>query len=58
MMKSIAIGVLFALIPFAVSFLLYRRGKCSIWPVVVSPLVGLFSYVVLIIILVFLSGDM
>ena len=54
-MKLIAIGVLFALIPFAVSFLLYRRGKCSIWPV---PLVGLFSYVVLIIILVFLSGDM
>ena len=58
MMKSIAIGVLFALIPFAVSCLLYRRRKCSIWPVIVSPLVGLFSYVVLIIILVFLSGDM
>ena len=57
-MKSIAIGVLFALIPFAVSFLLYRRGKCGIWPVIVSPLVGLFSYVVLIIILMFLSGDM
>ena len=57
-MKSIAIGVLFALIPFAVSFLLYWRGKCGIWPVIVSPLVGLFSYVVLIIILVFLSGDM
>ena len=57
-MKSIAIGVLFALIPFAVSFLLYRRGKYSIWPVIVSPLIGLFSYVVLIIILVFLSVDM
>ena len=57
-MKPIAIGVLFALIPFAVSYLLYLRGKCSVWPVIVSPLIGLFSYVVLIIILVFLSGDM
>ena len=58
MMKSIAIGVLFALIPFAVSFLLYRRGKCSVWTVFISPFIGLFSYVVLVIILVFLSGDM
>lgn len=56
MMKSIAIGVLFALIPFAVSFLLYRRGKCSVWTVFVSLLIGLFSYVVLVMILVFLSG--
>jgi len=57
-MKPIAIGVFFALVPFTVSILLYRRGKCSIWPVIVSPLIGLFSYVVLIIVLVFLSGDM
>ena len=56
MMKSIAIGVLFALIPFAVSFLLYRRGKCSVWTVFVSLLIGLFSYFVLVMILVFLSG--
>ncbi len=57
-MKPIAIGMLFALAPFAVSLLLYQKGKCSVWPVIVSPLIGLFSYVVLIIILVFLSGDM
>ena len=35
-MRHIAIGVLFAFIPFAVSFLLYRRGKCSIWPVLLT----------------------
>lgn len=58
-MKSfIAIGVLFALAPFAVSLFLYQREKCSLWTVILSPLIGLFSYVVLIIILVFLSGDM
>ncbi len=57
-MKPIAIGVLFALVPFAVSLFLYQRGKCSLWFVILSPLIGLFSYVVLIIILVFLSGDM
>lgn len=57
-MKPIVIGVLFALVPFAVSLLFYRRGKCSIWSVILSPLIGLFSYVVLIIILVLLSGDM
>ena len=57
-MKPIAIGVLFALVPFAVSVFLYRMGKCSIWPVIVSPIIGLFSYVILIIILIFLSGDM
>ncbi len=58
MMKLIAIGMLFALIPFAVPFLLYRRGKCSIWLVILSPLIGLFFYVGLVITLVFLSGDM
>ena len=57
-MKPIVIGVLFALVPFAVSLLFYRKEKCGIWPVIVSPLVGLFSYVVLIIILVFVSRDM
>ena len=57
-MKPIAIGVFFAFIPFAISFCLYRRGKCSIWPVILSPIIGLFSYVVLIIVLILLSGDM
>ena len=57
-MTPIVIGVLFALVPFAVSLLFYRKEKCGIWSVIVSPLVGLFSYVVLMIILVFVSRDM
>lgn len=57
-MKSIAIGVFFAFMPFAISLSLYRRGKCSIWPVILSPIVGPFSYVVLIIVLILGSGDM
>ena len=57
-MKPIAIGALFALIPFAVSLYFYQKEKCSLWSVILSPLIGLFSYVILIVILVFLSGDM
>ncbi len=57
-MKLIIFGVVLALLSFIVSLCFYLRGKCNVWTVIISPVVGFFSYVLLILILIFISGDM
>ena len=56
-MVPIVFGLLFVLIPFIISMCAHRRKKCSIWAVIVSPLVGFWAYVILVIILFLLSKD-
>ena len=51
------VGLFFALIPFIISMCIYRRRKCSIWTVIVAPLVGFWVYAILLVILFLLSGD-
>jgi len=57
-MMIIIIGVSFALAPFVFSLLLHQGGKCSIWMVILSPVIGLFIFATLMTCLLLLSGDM
>jgi len=57
-MRLIASVFLFALVPALGALWLYRRGRCSGWWVLISPIIGLFVFCVLVLFLVFMSGDM
>ena len=57
-MMPIVYATLSALILFAVSLCLHMRGKCSIWWVITAPAVGMFVFGLLVLSLLFLSGDM
>ena len=52
------VATLFALVPFLVSLRLHMRGKCSIWWVLIAPVVGMFVFGLLVLFLIFMSGDM
>ena len=57
-MMPIVYATLSALVPFLASLCLCMRGKCSVWWVLTSPVVGLFVFCILALFLVFISGDM
>jgi len=51
------VATLFALVPFLVSLRLHMCGKCSIWWVLIAPVVGMFVFGLLALFFVFISGD-
>ena len=57
-MRLIASAFLCVLVPALGALWLYRRGRCSGWGVLISPVVGLFVFSVLVLFLVSMSGDM
>ena len=57
-MTIVVYGALFMLIPFLASLRLHMRGACSVWWLLTAPVVGLFVFCVLVLLLVFISGDM
>ena len=57
-MMLIVFAALSALVPFLASLCLCMRGKCSVWWVLTTPVVGLFVFCILALFLVFISGDM
>lgn len=57
-MMLIVCATLFALVSFLVSLRLHMRGKCSIWWILTAPVVGMFVFGILVLLLVFMSGDM
>ena len=57
-MRLIVFAAFSAMLPFVVSLCMQRYGKCGIWTVIISPVVGLFVFTILLIVLAFLSGDM
>ncbi len=58
-MKNLIIYSLFSvLIPLVTAIYIFSRGKCSIWCVIISPVVGLFLFCMLVVVLMLLSGDM
>ena len=57
-MMLLVCATIFALVPFLVSLLLHTRGKCSIWWVLIAPVVGMFVFGLLVLFLIFMSGDM
>lgn len=57
-MRFLTVALLSTVIPFFISLCLYRRKKCTVWTVVIAPLVGLFVFLLLIILLIVASGDM
>lgn len=57
-MKIAILAILSSLLPFVFSLWIRRLGKCGVWTVIISPIVGLFLFAILLITLVFISGDM
>lgn len=57
-MMLIVYAAVFALVPFLVSLCLQKRGKCSIWWVLVAPVIGLFLFCILVLFLFSISRDM
>ena len=57
-MRLIVYVALFMLIPFLASLRLHIRGVCSVWWLITAPVVGLFVFCILVLLLVFISGDM
>lgn len=57
-MTPIVYAAVFMLIPFLVSLRLHMRGVCSVWWLLTAPVAGLFVFCVLVLLLVFISGDM
>ena len=57
-MRFFVYTLLSALLPLFTSAFLYRNKKCSLWTVVVSPLAGCFVFMLSILILFLVSGDM
>ena len=57
-MTPIVYAALFMLVPFLASLRLHMRGACSVWWLLVAPVTGLFVFCVLVLSLVFMSGDM
>ena len=54
----IVYATIFALVPFLASLLLHARGVCGIWWVLIAPVVGMFVFGLLVLFLIFMSGDM
>ena len=57
-MTPIVYAALFILVPFLASLRLHMRGACSVWWLITAPVVGLFVFCVLVLLLVSTSGDM
>ena len=57
-MTLIVYVALFMLIPFLASLRLHIRGVCSVWWLITAPVIGLFVFCVLVLLLVLISGDM
>ena len=57
-MTPIVYAALFMLVPFLASLRLHMRGACSGWWLLAAPVTGLFVFCVLVLLLVFMSGDM
>ena len=57
-MRLIVYVALFMLIPFLASLRLHIRGVCSVWWLITAPVVGLFVFCILVLLLVCISGDM
>ena len=57
-MTPIVYAAVFMLIPFLASLRLHMRGVCSVWWLLAAPVAGLFVFCVLVLLLVFISGDM
>lgn len=57
-MRLLIGAVLSAVLPFLVSLYFYRREKCGIWLVIMSPVIGLFLLVISLFVLICTSGDM
>ena len=57
-MMLIVYATIFALVPFLASLLLHARGVCGIWWVLIAPVVGMFVFGLLVLFLIFISGDM
>ncbi len=57
-MRFLVYALLSALLPLFISVFLYRNKKCSLWTVVLSPLAGCFIFMLSILILFLISGDM
>ena len=57
-MTPIVYAAVFMLIPFLASLRLHVRGACSVWWLITAPVIGLFVFCVLALLLVFISGYM
>ena len=57
-MMLIVYATIFALVPFLIFLRLHMRGKCSIWWVLIAPVVGIFVFGLLVLFFIFTSRDM
>ena len=57
-MSFFVLALLSAVLPFLVSLYFYQREQCSVWTVVIAPVIGLFIFATLIVVLVLSSRDM
>ena len=57
-MILMASAVLCVLVSELGALRLCRRGACSVWWLITAPVTGLFVFCVLVLLLVFISGDM
>ncbi len=57
-MKFFLCAMVFIFFTIFISLVFHRQGKCSIWMVILSPLIGLFIFVILTTCLILMSGDM
>lgn len=47
-----------SLVSIRISLWLYRKGRCSLNGIILAPVVGVFLFILLVIILAFMSGEM
>ena len=56
-MILIASAFLCVFVPALGALRLCRRERCSVWWLITAPVVGLFVFCVLVLLFVFISGD-